>query len=122
MRTIWACPEQMRPPRYREKRITIVVKGIGFWVESDSNVGGSGFAWRSRRIETDRVISTSFVESAVNQLIDKRMSKSQQMRWSHKGAHLLLQVRAEVVDGRLAVAFKQWYPGFQLNEKVAEVA
>jgi len=67
-------------------------------------------------------IATSFVESAVNQLIDKRMSKSQQMRWSHAGAPHLLQVRAEVVDGRLAETFKQWYPGFQVSEEVAEVA
>jgi hypothetical protein len=45
------------------------------------------------------------MESAVNQLIDTRMSKFQQMRWSPTGAHLLLQVRAELVDGRLGNAF-----------------
>jgi hypothetical protein len=40
------------------------------------------------------------------------MSKSQQMRWSPMGAHALLQVRAELVDGRLGAAFSRWYPGF----------
>jgi len=40
------------------------------------------------------VISTAFVESTVNQVISKRMVKKQQMRWTKKGAHLLLQVRA----------------------------
>ena len=65
-----------------------------------------------RRFRKGERIATSFVESAVNQLIDKRMSKSQQMRWSRRGAHLLLQVRVDVVDRRLGSAFKRWYPGF----------
>tara|TARA_E500000305_G_scaffold12793_2_gene8752 strand:+ start:435 stop:1835 length:1401 start_codon:yes stop_codon:yes gene_type:complete len=65
-----------------------------------------------RRYRSGQRISTAFVESAVNQLIDKRMSKSQQMRWSPLGAHALLQVRAELVDGRLHAAFDRWYPGF----------
>lgn len=65
-----------------------------------------------KRYRSGARISTSFIESAVNQLLDKRMSKSQQMRWSHYGAHLLLQVRSEVVDGRLSSNFNRWYPGF----------
>jgi hypothetical protein len=65
-----------------------------------------------KRYRSGQRISTAFVESAVNQLIDKRMSKSQQMRWSPEGAHALLQVRAEVVDERLGAAFTRWYPGF----------
>ena len=47
-------------------------------------------------------ISSAFVESAVNQIIDKRMSKSQQMRWDPKSAHQLLQVRVRVIDGPAA--------------------
>lgn len=65
-----------------------------------------------KRYRAGERVASSFVESAVNQLIDKRMSKSQQMRWSHAGAHMLLQVRAEVVDGRLDESFERWYPGF----------
>ncbi len=65
-----------------------------------------------RRYRSSRRISTAFMESAVNQLIDKRMSKLQQMRWSPMGAHALLQVRTELVDGRLGAAFARWYPGF----------
>jgi hypothetical protein len=42
-------------------------------------------------------ISTAFVESAVNQIIDIRMSKSQQMRLSPHSAHLLIQVRTCVL-------------------------
>lgn len=75
-----------------------------------------------RRYRSGRRISTAFVESAVNQLIDKRMSKSQQMRWSPIGAHALLQVRAEVVDDRLGAAFSRWYPGFAGQSKPLQVA
>lgn len=63
-----------------------------------------------RRYRSGQRISTAFVESAVNQLIDKRMSKSQQMRWSPMGAHALLQVRAELVDDLVDAAFARWYP------------
>src|ERR1700680_305086 len=38
-------------------------------------------------------ISTAFAESAVNQVISKRMVKKQQMQWTESGAHNLLQIR-----------------------------
>ena len=75
-----------------------------------------------RRYRSGQRISTAFIESAVNQLIDKRMSKSQQMRWSPMGAHALLQVRAELVDGRLGAAFSRWYPGFGGESQRFQVA
>jgi hypothetical protein len=43
-------------------------------------------------------ISTGFVESAINQVVSKRMVKKQQMRWTDCGAHLLLQVRTRVLN------------------------
>lgn len=55
-------------------------------------------------------ISTGFVESTVNQVISKRMVKKQQMRWTQKGAHLLLQVRTKVLDGDWRKTFERWYP------------
>ncbi|UUZ62890.1 hypothetical protein LP417_24105 [Polaromonas sp. P1-6] len=61
-------------------------------------------------------ISSAFVESAVNQLIDKRMSKSQQMRWDPKSAHRLLQLRVRVVDGQLRDDFGRWHRGFPSND------
>jgi hypothetical protein len=45
------------------------------------------------RYRAGEAISTAFTESAVNQVIAKRMVKKQQMRWTPRGAHLLLQVR-----------------------------
>jgi hypothetical protein len=56
------------------------------------------------------VISTAFVESTVNQVISKRMVKKQQMRWTKQGAHLLLQVRTQVLNADLRPTFEQWYP------------
>lgn len=57
-------------------------------------------------------ISTSFVESAVNQVISKRMVKKQQMRWSPRGAHLLLQIRTRVLNDTLTDDYRRWYPDF----------
>ena len=54
-----------------------------------------------RRASAGEVISTAFTESAVNQVISKRMVKKQQMRWTPRGAHLLLQVRARVLNDQL---------------------
>jgi hypothetical protein len=56
-------------------------------------------------------ISTAFVESTVNEVISKRMVKKQQMRWTKQGAHLLLQVRVQTLNGDLRDTFCQWYPG-----------
>jgi hypothetical protein len=42
-------------------------------------------------------IASGFVESAVNQVVSKRMVKHQQMQWTQRGAHLLLQIRTHVL-------------------------
>jgi hypothetical protein len=40
------------------------------------------------------------------------MVKMQQMRWTPRGAHLLSQIRADVLNDDLAGTFRQWYLGF----------
>jgi len=60
-------------------------------------------------------ISTGFVESTVNYVVSKRMVKKQQMRWSQRGAHLLLQIRTRVLNGEWEATFRQWYPGFRAH-------
>jgi len=40
------------------------------------------------------------VEAAVNAVVSKRFAKKQQMRWTRRGAHLLLQTRTKTLDGR----------------------
>ncbi len=54
-----------------------------------------------QRYRTGKPISTSQVEGTVNQLVNARMNKSRQMRWSPRGAHRVLQVRAALLDGRI---------------------
>jgi hypothetical protein len=54
-----------------------------------------------RRYRARLRIATSGAESVVNRLVNARMSKRRQMRWSPQGAHRVLQVRAAVIDGRL---------------------
>jgi CHASE2 domain-containing sensor protein len=48
--------------------------------------------------------------SAVNQVINARMCKRQQMRWSPWRAHLLVQVRCGVINGDLASRLRRWSP------------
>jgi hypothetical protein len=62
-------------------------------------------------------ISTSFVESTVNQVISKRRVKKQQMRWSPRGAHLLLQVRTRVLNEELRSTFGHWYVEFDTGSR-----
>ena len=54
-----------------------------------------------RRHRAGKPISSARAESTVNQLVNARMNKRRQMRWSPRGAHRMLQVRAAVLDGRL---------------------
>jgi hypothetical protein len=44
-------------------------------------------------------VGTSITEGSANFLVNRRMNKSQSMRWSRKGADLLLQVRCAVYNG-----------------------
>ncbi len=75
------------------------------------------------RYRNGETISTAFVESTVNQVISRRMVKKQQMRWTPRGAHLLLQVRTKVLNEDLEETFRQRYPGFRPpREEVLETA
>src|SRR6266849_3631902 len=65
------------------------------------------------RYRSGERISTGFVESTVHQVVSTRMVKKQQMRWSHRGAHLLLQMRTRVLNGDWEDVFRRWYPGFR---------
>jgi hypothetical protein len=46
-------------------------------------------------------ISTAITESTVQRRLHRRMNAQQQMRWSPRGAHLMLKVRTSVVNGTL---------------------
>jgi len=42
----------------------------------------------------------------------QRMVKKRQMRWTPRGAHLLLQIRTRVLNDQLSADFHRWYPHF----------
>jgi hypothetical protein len=52
-------------------------------------------------------VGTAITEGTANFLVNRRMNKQQQMRWSRRGADLLLQVRCAVYNGTLGSGFGQ---------------
>jgi hypothetical protein len=74
------------------------------------------------RYRYGEVISTAFVESTVKEVISKRFVKKQQMRWTKQGAHLLLQVRAQVLNEDLRPTFERWYPAMPSTEVSSALA
>ena len=68
------------------------------------------YAARRRRGEP---ISTAFVESAVNEIVAKRMNKAQQMRWNRATVQPFLDVRTAVLNSTLEDAFRRRHPGFR---------
>ena len=68
------------------------------------------YAARRRRGDP---ISTAFVESAVNEIVAKRMNKAQQMRWSRTTVQPFLDVRTAVLNDTLEDAFRHRHPGFR---------
>jgi hypothetical protein len=67
-------------------------------------------------------IPTAMAESAVNQVISKRFVKQQQMKWTKRGAYLLLQVRTHVLNNALRDVFCRWYAGMKTGEESAQRA
>jgi hypothetical protein len=63
--------------------------------------GGSITNYGARYREGRRIASTA-AEASVNNLVASRMVKKQQMRWSERGANLLLHVRVTLANGDLA--------------------
>jgi hypothetical protein len=52
-------------------------------------------------------VGTALTEGTANFLVNRRMAKSQQMRWSRRGADRMLQVRCAVYNGTLGIGFGQ---------------
>ena len=62
------------------------------------------------------------MESTVNQVVSKRMVRQQQMRWTPRGAHLLLQVRMRVLNEELRDTFSRWYHGMTSESRALQEA
>jgi hypothetical protein len=75
--------------------------------EVDKYLSGQS-AWLVNYAERYRAglrVGTSVTEGTANFLVNRRMNKSQQMRWSRRGADLLLRVRCAVYNGTLGSEF-----------------
>ncbi len=93
----------------KQRRLLKAVKEFSNYITANQSFIPN-YGDRYRHGET---ISTAFVESTVNYVVSKRMVKKQQMRWSERGAHLLLQVRTQVLNEDLRNTFCRWYPGMR---------
>ena len=93
--------------RQEQRKLLKAVREFGTYITANRpfipNYGD-----RYRHGET---ISTAFVESAINQVLSKRFVKQQQMRWTDRGAHLLLQVRTRVLNEDWRSTLSRWYLG-----------
>lgn len=77
----------------------------------------------SKRYRAGLRVGTSITEGAANFLVNRRMNKSQQMRWSRRGADLLLQVRCAVYNGTLGSGLgHRFQPHANQNERSANAA
>ena len=83
-------------------------------------------AWLINYAERHRAglrVGTVITEGTANFLVNRRMNKSQQMRWSRRGAGLLLQVRCAVYNGTLGSGFGQKFqPANDSHPQMAIVA
>ena len=64
-------------------------------------------------------VGTALTEGTANLLVNRRMAKSQQMRWTRRGADLLLQVRCALYNGTLGTGFGQRF--YAANDALPKV-
>ena len=95
-------------PSHEQQQLLKLVTEFGGYIRAN----GAWIPNYGERYRSGEAISSAFVESTVNQVVSTRMVKQQQMRWAPKSAHLLLQVRAKVLNDAFAEVFQRWYPAF----------
>ena len=77
----------------------------------------------AKRYRAELRVGTSITEGTANFLVNRRMNKSQQMRWSRTGTDLLLQVRCAVYNGTLRSGLGHLFqPHANQNERSANAA
>jgi hypothetical protein len=67
-------------------------------------------------------VGTALTEGTANFLVNRRMNKSQQMRWTRRGADRLLQVRCAVYNGTLGTGFGQRFQAANDRHLAAAIA
>ncbi len=98
--------EAGRPAQLVLKKLARALEEFGTYIDNNA----SGIVNYGERHRCGERISTGFVESTINQLVAKRFVKRQQMRWTPRGAHLLLQIRVQALNDDLRTSFERWYP------------
>ena len=98
--------------RAKLKRLGAAVREFQVYIHRNA---GSVVDYGERYRAGER-ISSGFVQSAISQVVAKRFSKRQSMRWTRRGAHLTLQTRTRVLNGDLDVAFRRRWPGFRAEQ------
>ena len=99
-------------PTIKELKLQKAIREFQIYIENNAAMMTN----YGERYRNGEAIATGFVESAVNQIIAKRFVKKQQMRWTKRGAHLLLQVRVKVLNDELQENFRKWYPQFEIKK------
>ena len=82
---------------------------------ADTKCRPSSIRWRKfgGPLIIDKYYTVSSIKTR-NQLFVKK----QQMRWTQRGAHLLLQTRVQVLNEDLRNTFCRWFPGMKADQQV----
>lgn len=113
----WICSDDEIKYNHKKKFIKHLEEFDNYIENNHHLIQNYGERWRY-----GEVITTSFVESTVNEVITKRMVKKQQMQWSHEGAHYLIQTRTATLNNELHQHFAKWYPGFKVKNNTQKPA
>ena len=105
--------EARRPIHLVLKKLARALEEFATYMDNNA----SGIVNYGERHRCGKRISTGFVESTINQLVAKRFVKKQQMRWTPRGAHLLLQIRVQALNDDLHATFKHWYPDLRHRQE-----
>jgi hypothetical protein len=77
----------------------------------------------AKRYRAGLRVGTSITEGTANFLVNRRMNKRQQMRWSRRGADAVLQVRCAIYNGTLGTGFGHPFnPGSKPTQQLAMAA
>ena len=95
-----------RPPHLVMKKLLHALEEIATYIENNA----AAVVNYGERYRCGERISTGFVEPTINQVVAKRFVNKQQMRWTPRGTHLLLQIRVRVLNDELSATFERWYP------------
>jgi hypothetical protein len=74
----------------------------------------------AERHRTGLRVGTAITEGTANFLVNRQMNKSQQIRWSQRGADLLLQVRCAIYNGTFGSAYGQKFQ--PTNDSIPPIA